>query len=564
MDLEQLANWSEPYSIPTQRGGTLIRTAKPSAGFWKMWAKSKFKLREMGVSPRKLPDGSWEVTQFMDGVLHELALDSRQFDSSGLLKWQVAPMQTLTEILRKNISAIDSSSTGVGKTYTACSVAKNLGLAMGVVCPKAVIPAWKEAAKHIGTEVKFILNYEGLKFSAGKKYIVWTSRGYPVWRISERDPVLLIFDEAHRCKDHRLSKNALMLISAVSQKIRHLMVTATLADSPLHMRASGFSLGLHNGRNFRDWIISLGCWQDRNNAWHFSGQNDSMNKIRESIYPARGVRICADDLGTDFPKTLITATLIEAAGADKVYLSLKERLAKVELETENYAKSVLTEVLAARRRVELLKVPSFVSLAKDSIAQGNSVALFVCFNETVEAIVEALKCPAITGETPQERREKIMKAFRGDKLTCVVLNIAAGGVGISLHGKRQRLSLISPSWSAIELIQTIGRVRRAGGSYSIQKILFAAGTVEEKVCAKVRAKVGNIETLNDGDTQGIVVTRARPKPSAPVLPNDNQECRPKAHQQSEPEKLGQKSDEHFQRHSHDGEKNRNTFALSSA
>ena len=220
--------------------------------------------------------------------------------------------------------------------------------------------------------------------------------------------------------------------------------------------------------------------------------------------------------------------------------------------------------MAARRRVELLKVPSFVSLAKDSIAQGNSVALFVCFNETVEAIVEALKCPAITGETPQERREKIMKAFRGDKLTCVVLNIAAGGVGISLHGKRQRLSLISPSWSAIELIQTIGRVRRAGGSYSIQKILFAAGTVEEKVCAKVRAKVGNIETLNDGDTQGIVVTRARPKPSAPVLPNDNQECRPKAHQQSEPEKLGQKSDEHFQRHSHDGEKNRNTFALSSA
>ena len=91
MDLEQLANWSEPYSIPTQRGGTLIRTAKPSAGFWKMWAKSKFKLREMGVSPRKLPDGSWEVTQFMDGVLHELALDSRQFDSSvPCIQWPYA------------------------------------------------------------------------------------------------------------------------------------------------------------------------------------------------------------------------------------------------------------------------------------------------------------------------------------------------------------------------------------------------------------------------------------------------------------------------------------------
>jgi superfamily II DNA or RNA helicase len=511
MDLESIAAWSEPKPVMTQRGGTLIRTATPNPGFWNIWARHKFALRKAGVSPRKLPDGSWEITQFMDGRLHELALDNDRLDTSGLLKWQIEPMTTLVSILKKNISAIDSSSTGVGKTYTACSVAKNLGLALGVVCPKAVIPSWREAAKHIGTEVRFIINYEGLKFTAGKKYIAWTDMGYPVWKISERDPILLVFDEAHRCKDHNLSKNALMLVSAVSQKIRHLLVSATIADSPLHLRAAGYSLGLHNGRNFRQWITGLGCWQDRNNAWHFSGANNSMKRIRDTIFPARGVRIRADELGKEFPQTLITADVIEAQGVDQVYESLKKRLARVEVETDCYAKSVLTEVLAARRRVELLKVPSILSLAKDAIEENNSVAIFCCFNETVEALKEALKCPVITGETPQESREKIMKVFRADKIPCVVLNIAAGGVGISLHGKRQRLSLISPSWSAIELIQTIGRVRRAGGSYSVQKILFASGTVEEQVCNKVRRKVGNIETLNDGDTQGIDVKRAKPK-----------------------------------------------------
>jgi superfamily II DNA or RNA helicase len=496
----------------TARGGTLIRTARPTTGFWSLWARYKTYLRKHGISPRKLPDGTWEVTHFMDGQLHELALEDAKIDSSGLLKWQVEPMTRLVEILKTNLSAVDSSSTGVGKTYTACSVAKNLGLALGVICPKAVIPSWHDASKHIGTEIKFVVNYEGLKFSAGEKYIVWTPMGYPVWKISERDPVLLVFDEAHRCKDHNLSKNALMLISAVSQKIRHLLVSATLADSPLHMRAVGYSLGLHNGRNFQEWIRSLGCWKDSNNRWHFTGGENSMKRIRSSIFPARGVRIRADDLGKDFPTTLITAEVIEASGADKIYESLQKRLEKVQEQTENYHKTVLTEVLGARRRVELLKVPSMVSLAKDAIEQDNSVAIFVCFNETVEALKEALKCPIITGDTPQNERNRIMKVFRADRIPAVVLNISAGGVGISLHGARQRLSLISPSWSAIDLIQTIGRVRRAGGSHSVQKILFANGSVEESVCARVRSKVGCIETLNDGDTQGITMKRkAEPK-----------------------------------------------------
>lgn len=512
MDLDSVAVWTEPKPIMTARGGTLIRTARPTTGFWSLWARYKTYLRKHGISPRKLPDGTWEVTHFMDGQLHELALEDAKIDSSGLLKWQVEPMTRLVEILKTNLSAVDSSSTGVGKTYTACSVAKNLGLALGVICPKAVIPSWHDASKHIGTEIKFVVNYEGLKFSAGEKYIVWTPMGYPVWKISERDPVLLVFDEAHRCKDHNLSKNALMLISAVSQKIRHLLVSATLADSPLHMRAVGYSLGLHNGRNFQEWIRSLGCWKDSNNRWHFTGGENSMKRIRSSIFPARGVRIRADDLGKDFPTTLITAEVIEASGADKIYESLQKRLEKVQEQTENYHKTVLTEVLGARRRVELLKVPSMVSLAKDAIEQDNSVAIFVCFNETVEALKEALKCPIITGDTPQNERNRIMKVFRADRIPAVVLNISAGGVGISLHGARQRLSLISPSWSAIDLIQTIGRVRRAGGSHSVQKILFANGSVEESVCARVRSKVGCIETLNDGDTQGITMKRkAEPK-----------------------------------------------------
>lgn len=508
--LEDIMDWSEPRPVMTKRGGTLLRTANPTDAFWDLWRRFKSELRRMGVHPRKI-GRSWEVTHFMDGQLHEISADEAEMNTAGLLDWQVEPMKHLVGVLRNRISGIDSSDTGTGKTFVACAVARQLGLKLAVVCPKAVIPSWGEAAKHIGAEVKFILNYEALKSKKGAQFVAWDARGYPVWKIRADEPVLVVFDEAHRCKDPSLSKNALLLASAVSQKIRHLLVSATLAESPLHLRAAGYSLGLHSGKDFWDWCVKMGCWRDGWNGWHFNGGQRVMKNIRDMIYPDKGVRVRAEDLGDKFPETVITADLIEADGVDKVYAKLKARIAKVNAETSNYAQTVFTEILAARRRVELLKVPAMVSMAKDAMAEGSSVALFVCFNDTVEAISSELKCPVITGETPAAARESLKKQFQADQIPALVLNIAAGGIGISLHGKRHRVALISPSWSAFELVQCLGRVWRAGGSKSIQRILFAAGTIEEQICAKVRAKIGRLETLNDGDTAGIEVRRKRKK-----------------------------------------------------
>jgi hypothetical protein len=48
------------------------------------------------------------------------------------------------------------------------------------------------------------------------------------------------------------------------------------------------------------------------------------------------------------------------------------------------------------------------------------------------------------------------------------------------------------------MLQTIGRVDRAGSKTdSVQRILFAAGTVEEKVETSVRAKLKNISDLHE-------------------------------------------------------------------
>ena len=93
--------------------------------------------------------------------------------------------------------------------------------------------------------------------------------------------------------------------------------------------------------------------------------------------------------------------------------------------------------------------------------------------------------------------------FQSDQARVCISMIQAGGTGLSLHdvtGEHPRVSLISPTFSAIELRQTLGRVHRAGGkSKSVQKIVFAANTVEDQVCRAVRRKLNNLDMINDGE-----------------------------------------------------------------
>ncbi len=127
------------------------------------------------------------------------------------------------------------------------------------------------------------------------------------------------------------------------------------------------------------------------------------------------------------------------------------------------------------------------------------------FTETIDALSERLntKC-IVNGEAKYAKaRQQNIDDFQADKERVILVNIQAGGAGLSLHdlnGKHPRMSIISPSYSAVLMRQSTGRVwRDSAKSKSIQKIVFVANTVEEKVCESVKRKLDNMDLLNDGD-----------------------------------------------------------------
>ena len=406
--------------------------------------------------------------------------------------YQRPAIQRLVELLPRFGAAVEGSDTGVGKTYIAAFTAKRLGWPVAVVCPKAVIPSWRDCLAAVGVRALFIENVEKLK--ADRKWATPVKDGWQ-WALPER--CLLIVDEAHRFSGAE-SSNAKLLWSAPKPV---LMMSATLAESPLKMRALMHQLGFVHRDEWYRWCFSNGCRKNLPfQGLIFLGGEEVLHKLHAQVFGERGSRIKIADLGTAFPENSVETVLVpieDTAALDQTYLD-----ALSELEAE--APSAAVAMLRARQQSEHLKLPACIDMIDDLLDQGHSVAVFVNFTDTLSRL--KYRFPAaglIHGEQTASERELDIEQFQTNESRLIICMIQAGGVGISLHdlhGGHPRVSILFPTWSAIELRQALGRIHRNGGQTPcIQRILFADGTIEQRVLQKLNKKLDNMDALNDGD-----------------------------------------------------------------
>ena len=437
-----------------------------------------------------------------------------------LYDWQVPHADQLFAALSEHGVAMDGSDTGTGKTVVALEVARRAGRVPFVVCPKAVIPSWKEWMKKFrpGDPCHFAFTYDKLRrggtefLARKKKRLAWRLRG---------DKMLLIFDEVHRCKGDK-SLNSVMLAQAKDAGIPVLMLSATACSNPVEMKAIGYQLGFHDYRRWWNWCLKTGCRRGRFGGLDFNNSNRILKKMHAHIYPERGSRIRIRELPQGiFPDNLVIPSgyrIDDPAEVNAIYEDMKEELEILrERRDEDEGEFALTFQLRARQEVELLKVPVFVELAKDAMAEGNSVVIFVNFTATMDALIDRMSAilpngserwAEIRGGQSEDERQENVDLFQNNEAKVCLAMVQAGGVGLSLHdehGKSPRVSLISPSFSAIDFKQTLGRIHRAGGkSPAIQKIIFADGTVEMRVCSAVRGKLKNLDLINDDELNPIL------------------------------------------------------------
>lgn len=485
-----------------------------------------------------------------------------------LLPYQVQPFERLRDGFKRGLQCqVDFSDTGTGKTYVAAAVAADLRLPVVVVCPYSVKSSWAAAAAHFEDEVS-VVNYESLITGRSgfgcwqnqavvdqrrptylvcgtcqKKFRTELELGNPcqyhpagihcverkvesidygkfIWHSAVQN---VFFDEVHRCSGID-SLNAETLVGARRDGRRILGISATAAWSPLKMRALGYALDLHGDSkplvakrgplfyerapDFWKWSRQHGCRRHPAfRGWHWfaseSEQRRIMGTIRDQILPAKGVRISVADV-PGFPAVSVQPQLFDLPespdrATEESLAALDERAGDPELQ------SAVTQRLRARQRTELLAVSTIVEHAQDRLDAGCSVAIFVNFAQTLDELGKRLDISAfVDGRTVGADRDRIVREFTGGKTRLILLNSAAGGVGISLDADPGAFSvgygIVLPGEDAVVFSQTLGRLPRQGGQeFSIYKVMLFAG-VQEKVYKALKKKCSNIEALRSSVT----------------------------------------------------------------
>lgn len=470
-----------------------------------------------------------------------------------LLSFQVAHVYQLQECLSLRNRVIDASDTGTGKTYCAIAVCSLLKLTPFIICPKSVIPNWNSVCNEFGVKYLGISNYEMLKngnyYTENYEKVKCPYMDIEVTEVTQKiekddnakeqqidaqdlsqplklkkEPeinkyikkrkldykfylpkdTLVIFDEAHRCKNWS-SQTSNLLIAISKSECKIMMLSATLTDKIDCFKPFGIVLDFYKVLDgYRPWIKSKEIiYKIKYEGW--SEEKKRLDIIHNAIFPHYGSRMKIKELGNLFPSNNITANsyfLEDHLKVEELYKEINKEIEDIHnLEKKSKA---LGLIIRNRMRIEMLKVTLFMELAQEALDSGYSVVIFVNYIGTLEYLCYHMKCDCIIkGGQGIEERDNMIKDFQSNKKKLIIIMQQAGGVGISLHdihGNHPRMSIISPSWSGQEMRQTLGRIHRAGSKTpAIQKIVYVAKTYEEQLCNIIKIKLRNIDALNDGD-----------------------------------------------------------------
>lgn len=434
-----------------------------------------------------------------------------------LLSYQVGNTENIIRCIRSNGAVLEAGDVGVGKTYSVSCAVSAMQLKPIIVCPKAVMAVWKRVCKIFDVKPFFIVNYETLK--NGKYYDENGNRKKcPHLKFNKKEKsytwsnlpkdVIFVFDEVHKCSNIG-TFNGLLLISAKNSSPNGIIIiSATIADHVESFKIFFYILNFIDKNQaeeqkltFKEYINVIDRWVSR--------APKPLLRIHNMLFPNRATRMSVDVLGDLFPQNQIsvepysmgktTETNIQHE-YETIFKAMDELKGKVAKDRGN----ILVKVLRAQQKIELLKIPTFVELVKEYLSQNFSVVIFVNFTQTLKSLSDLLftKC-LIYGEQSDVERQFNIEEFQADRQRIIICNIKAGGVGISLHdinGKHKRVSIISPCWSAIDLAQALGRIHRAGSkSKALQRIIYCDNTIENNIADKLRTKLGNLQSLNNGD-----------------------------------------------------------------
>ncbi len=410
-------------------------------------------------------------------------------------------------ITRRNVYFGDEM--GLGKTIQAIGVfnADPEARTMLVIAPASLKINWQREVEKWATKDVKVGRANGKTFPDDSHNVVvinYENVAKQRDAIDARTWDILVCDESQYLKSHKAQRTKAILGDRVSgdrgiRARRTVMMSGTpIMNCPIELWTTVQRLDPNGlGSDFMGFAKRYCNGKRTRFGWDFTGSSN-LAELQDRLRAGIMIRRTKDQVLTELPAKIrqvialepdrSTQKLIERqhGAADRVD-RLKAEIAARRAAGGDYASDVgrlkegqsaaFTEIARLRHEIAVAKIPAVIDHIKQSQDGGSKkIIVFAHHRDVVDAIQAEFgeAAVSITGETPQDKRQKAVDRFQTDPAcTVFVGNMRAAGVGLTLTAS-SHVVMAELDWTPAAVAQAEDRAHRIGqkDSVLVQHLVF--------------------------------------------------------------------------------------------
>lgn len=398
---------------------------------------------------------------------------------------------------------LNGNDMGCGKTFEDIMVGYSIDLPKLVICPPTLRLNWVKEIKMVQPDADITVLYDNSKYTTSE----WTVVGYTsvvkhLKNLEQTNFQVILIDEAHYCQainnsgdpDSQRAKAVSRLAATAGWVIPTTGTPKTNRNKNLYNILRMIRHPLTRGRYaWRDYGVTYCDGHQSQWGWDFEGNSNDMD-LNELLKPYMIRHL----------KSEVLPDLVKVRRAIPVKVDLREYdllIAEYLNNRKNKEAEQLARLMRARMVLATQKVGETISFAKEFVDNGDKVVLVTCFTEVANILENAFagNCVKIVGGMSDTAKEAAKELFQTGAPQVMVLNIIAGGVGLTLTAAHD---LIINDYDFVpgNIIQVEDRICRSGQTEvsNIYYITAQGADVEEDFVNMLTYKSDTINAAVDG------------------------------------------------------------------
>lgn len=410
-------------------------------------------------------------------------------------------IEDIQKMLKSKV-ILNGNDMGCGKTMESVITGESMPMKKLVICPATLRLNWEREIKMINPEADVTILYSNSDFKATQ----WTIIGYPSVakfqkELEEENFQCIFIDEAHYCQainnsgtPDSIRSKAVLRLTATAGWVYPLTGTPktnrnknvfNILRMIRHDLAKGQWAFMNYGKTY--------CEGERTGwGWNFEG-NSNDEDLNARLKPRMIRHLKSEVLPNLKKQRMIIPVAVDLREYNDTIMEYLENRKSKEAEQ-------LARLMRARKILATQKVGETIDFAKDFVEQGEKIIIVTCFTEVVKIVEKAFKgnCCKIVGGMSDIQKNNAKEEFQNGKTQVLVMNIVAGGVGLTLTSGHTMI-FNDYDWTIGSITQAEDRICRSGQTEccNIYFITAKGADVEEEFVDTLTYKSNTINNAID-------------------------------------------------------------------